>query len=79
MSLRNKAHRLAQKLGCDLEFHRHRNGKSVDIYLPDGMKMTGTRDVDALHHECELWEDIWPGVVQELESLEMSPLDTRYW
>ena len=30
------------------------------------MKMAGSIGVDLLHHECELDEDIWPGVWQEL-------------
>jgi hypothetical protein len=72
-----KARYLAKKLGCDLSYHRGRC-HVVDIDLPDGMKMAGTRDVDSLHHECELHEDIWPGVIQELETLEIEPLDARY-
>jgi hypothetical protein len=71
MTTKAEAGKLARKLGCALEYRRTRNGKHVDIQLPDGMKMEGTIDVDALYHECELWEDIWPGVVQELRSLKL--------
>ena len=34
--------------------------------------------LNALHHECELDEDIWPGVRDELRDLELEPLDPRY-
>lgn len=71
---RQEAGKLAHKLGCTLEYRRTRYGKHVDIQLPEGMKMDGTLDVDSLHHECELWEDIWPGVVQELRALAMEPM-----
>lgn len=72
---RQKAHRLARRLGCSLSYYRSRHAKHVDITLPDGMKMAGTQDVDALHHECELDEDIWPGVLDELQGLEVEPID----
>lgn len=72
---RQKARRLAQRLGCSLSYYRSRHAKHVDITLPVGMKMAGTQDVDALHHECELDEDIWPGVLDELQGLELDPLD----
>lgn len=70
---RRQAYRLAERLGCTLDYYRNR-AKHVDITLPEGMKMADTIDVDALHHECELDEDIWPGVVQELEQLHLEPL-----
>ena len=62
MTTRSKCQSLARKLGCELEYNRRRHSRQVEIYLPAGMKMAGTIDVDALHHECELDEDIWPGV-----------------
>lgn len=74
---RHKAHRLAGKLGIELSYYRSRNAKHVDITLPEGKKMAGTEDVDALHHECELDEDIWPGVAHELCSIELEPHDAR--
>jgi hypothetical protein len=73
-SPREKARRLAKQLGCTLEYRRSRCAKHVDIDLPEGTKMAGTLDVDGLHHECELDEDIWPGVVQELAALELEPM-----
>jgi len=38
--------------------------------------MAGSHDVDALHHECELDVNIWPGVYADLQSLDggMEPL-----
>jgi hypothetical protein len=74
VTTRAEAGRLARRLGCALEYRRTGYAKHVDIQLPEGMKMEGTLDVDALHHECELWEDIWPGVVQELQALGMEPI-----
>jgi hypothetical protein len=68
---RQRAHRLARRLGCTLEYRRASYAKMVDIRLPEGAKMAGSIDCDVLHHECELWEDIWPGVLQELQDLEM--------
>jgi hypothetical protein len=76
MTTRSKCHTLARKLGCELAYSRRRL-KHVEIYLPAGMKMAGTIDVDALHDECELDEDIWPGVFADLETLDggMEPFD----
>ena len=74
MNTKAEAGKLARRLGCALGYRRTRNGKHVDIRLPEGMKMEGTLYVDALYHECELWEDIWPGVVQELKALSLEPL-----
>lgn len=50
--------------------HWHGGGVHiVDIYLPEGMDFDGNPGLDALHHECELDEDIWPGVIADLKSL----------
>ena len=50
--------------------------KQVEIYLPDGLEMAGSHDVDALHYECKLDVNIWPGVDADLQSLDggMEPL-----
>jgi len=44
------------------------------------MQWAGNPGLDALHHECELDENIWPGVYADLKSLDggMEPLDERY-
>ena len=70
---RQEADKLARKLGCTLEYWRTPHGKHVNIFLPEGMVLEGSTDCDVLHHECELWEDIWPGVSQELRALGMDP------
>jgi hypothetical protein len=45
---------LARGLGCELEYDRRRPAKAGRIYLPDGLEMAGSHDVDALHYECKL-------------------------
>jgi hypothetical protein len=71
--LRKTAYRLAQRLGCDLEYYRkrwHSGGvQVVDITLPEGVCWDGNDGLDALQHECELDEDIWPGAIAHLELL----------
>jgi hypothetical protein len=52
-----------------LEYRRTRHAKHVDITLPEGMVYDDNPGLDALHHECELDEDIWPGVVADLKVL----------
>lgn len=37
--------------------------KQVEIYLPDGLEMAGSHDVDALHYECKPDVNIWPGAM----------------
>ena len=69
-----KAHKLAAALGCTIEYRRTRHAKHADIYLPAGTRMEGSLDCDALHHECELDEDIWPGVLQDLQTLNIEPI-----
>jgi len=77
MTTRSKCYTLARMLGCELEYNWRRHSRQAEIYLPEGMKVAGTLDVDALHHECKLDEDIWPGVYADLQMLEggMEPLD----
>jgi hypothetical protein len=76
---KSRCHTLARKLGCDLEYTRNR-AKHVDIRLPAGLQVAGNPGLNALHHECELSEDIWPGVYEDMRDLEggMEPLDPRY-
>lgn len=66
---RREAETLARKSGCTLEYWRTGHAKHVTIYLPEGNTLDGIGDCDVLHHECELDEDIWPGVSQELRGL----------
>lgn len=65
---RQKAQSLANKLGCTLDYTRSR-AKHVTIYLPEGTEFDGNPGLDVLHHECELDEDIWPGVIADLETI----------
>jgi hypothetical protein len=73
MTTRSSAFKLAKQLGVELEFYRkrwHGGGVQVcNLYLPEGMVFDGNEGLDALHHECELDDDIWPGVLADLESL----------
>jgi len=81
MTTRPKCQSLARKLGCELEYRRHRwhggGAQHVDITLPAGMQVALNPGLDALHHECELDEDIWPGVYADLQMLDggMEPLE----
>lgn len=72
MNSRTEAHKLANQLGATLEYRRktwHGGGcKSVDIYLPEGIVYDCNEGLDALHKECELDEDIWPYVVDDLRA-----------
>jgi len=65
---RRTAERLATKLGCTLEYRRTRYAMSVTIHLPEGSSWDDNPGLDVLHHECELDEDIWPGVIADLEA-----------
>jgi hypothetical protein len=60
------ARRVARQLGATLAYRRTAHAQHVDIYLPKGMEFDGNEGLDALHHECELDEDIWPGVLADL-------------
>jgi len=77
---RRRCSTLARKLGCTLEYWRHRwhggGAQHVDITLPEGLQVFGNRGLDALHHECPLDENIWPGVFADLQMLDggMEPL-----
>lgn len=64
---RQRAVALAKRLGVVLDYERTEHAKHVTIYLPDGKVFDGNPGLDVLHHECELDEDIWPGVVADLE------------
>ena len=68
---RQRCYTLAKRLGVTLEYQRrlwHGGGvKSCDITLPEGFWFDGNEGLDALHHECELDEDIWPGVYADLQ------------
>ncbi len=64
---RQKAAALAKRLGCTLDYERKRHSKHVTIYLPEGAEFDGNTGLDVLHHECELDEDIWPGVIADLK------------
>jgi hypothetical protein len=74
---RDEARRLARRLGCTLEYQATRHAKHVTIYLPEGSQMADNPGLDVLHHESELDEDIWPGVVDELKKLQIEPLEGR--
>jgi hypothetical protein len=71
MTTRSKCCSLASRLGCEIEYTRnHWNGggaQQVDILLPAGMEFDGNPGLNALHHECGLDEDIWPGVFADLQ------------
>lgn len=71
---RTQTHRLAKRVGATLTYSRkrwHGGGvQVVDIALPEGTCFDGNESLDALHHECELDEDIWPGVLADLRTLE---------
>jgi hypothetical protein len=64
---RQKAYALAKRAGCTLEYERWSSSKHVTIYLPEGREFDGNPGLDVLHHECELEDDIWPGVIADLE------------
>lgn len=68
---RQKAAALAKRAGCTLDYQQRRwhggGVKEVTIYLPEGIVFDGNPGLDVLHHECELEDDIWPGVVADLE------------
>lgn len=70
---RRVAQALARRVGATLEYERkrwHGGGvQTVDIYLARGTCFDGNEGLDALHHECELDEDIWPGVIADLTIL----------
>lgn len=63
---RQKAAALAKQLGCTLDYHRTGSTRHVTIYLPEGAEWDGNPGLDVLHHECELDENIWPGVIDDL-------------
>ena len=69
---RQKAYALAKRIGATLEYRRHRwhggGAQHVDIQFSEGFCFDGNEGLDALHHECELDENIWPGVVADLEA-----------
>lgn len=67
---RKIANTLAAKIGCSLEYERTEHVKHVTIYLPEGAEFDGNPGLDVLHHECELDEDIWPGVIADLLVME---------
>lgn len=69
MTIRSQAFALAEKLGVTLEVRRKRHVFEVDIYLPKGWCYDGNRGLDALHHECEHGEDIWPYVLADLNAV----------
>lgn len=64
---RQKAYALARRTGCTLDYQRTEHAKHVTIYLPEGAEFDGNPGLDVLHHECELEDDIWPGVVADLQ------------
>ena len=64
---RQEAYRLAKRLGATLEYWRTGSTKHVNICFPEGFCFDGNEGLDALHHEFELDEDIWPGVVTDLQ------------
>jgi hypothetical protein len=68
---RRVAERLAAKLGCTLKYQRTGSTKHVTIYLPEGSAWDDNHGLDVLHHECELDEDIWSGVVADLKVFEI--------
>jgi hypothetical protein len=74
VNARCEARKLAQRVGATLEYERkrwHGGGvQTVDIYLAEGTCFDGNDGLDALHHECELDDDIWPGVLDDLRSLQ---------
>lgn len=65
---RQKAYALAKRLGVTLEYERQRS-KHVTIYLPEGMVFDENEGLDVLHHECELDDDIWSYVIDDLEHM----------
>ena len=71
---RAEARRLAKRVGATLTYSRKRwhggGAQSVDISLPEGTCFDGNEGLDELHHECELGEDIWPGVLADLRTMQ---------
>ncbi len=61
-----RAYALAKHIGATLEYRRTGSAKHVDIQFAIGTAFDGNDGLDALHHECELDEDIWPGVIDDL-------------
>lgn len=74
---RQKAAALAKRLGCTLDYQRTEHAKHCTIYLPTGVEFDGNPGLDALHHECELDEDIWPGVIADLQHIAACPIMNR--
>ena len=62
-----RAYALANRVGATLEYQRTCHAKHVTIYLAEGTEFDGNPGLNVLHHECELEEDIWPGVISDLE------------
>ena len=67
---RQKTAALAKRLGVTLDDQRPRHARRVTIYLPAGMVFDKNPGLDVPHHECELDENIWPGVIDDLEAIE---------
>jgi hypothetical protein len=70
---RQACYALAKKLDVGINYYTrkwHGGGVRVcDLTLPEGSSFDGNEGLDELHHECELDEDIWPGVYQDLETI----------
>jgi hypothetical protein len=66
---RQKAAAVAKRLGVTLDYQRAPRPARHDL-LPAGMVFGKNPGLGVLHHECELDENIWPGVIHDLEAIE---------